>query len=871
MAAGDRAGGHRRSVLLVGGVVTLLVVGLDQLRLLDALEHRTIDLRFEHASPTRELDAHVAFVDVDDSTLHAFGRWPWPREKIALALREVARAGPRTVALDLLLDEPEEATTRGATAPGDEQLAAAIGAAPTALAIDLGDEDPRESTREFDADAAKRSHFELEATRLLLELERRDGRAPSAETLSAELAKATTAASDAALVDEVVASVLRADDAWRAVAPCLLASSRTTPSTGATSSDALAFSKPPLLVLAKSGRAAGFVNFEHDDDGGLRWVPVARAGRGGATLQLGVAAALLDEGVTLDQVSVDADALRVGSGGSVREWRLDRGRLWLVWPRANAGDASTTPAWRVATPNRCTFGFALNVALVDADLEWNRTRRRELAAEIRTNYLKSLVQNGEELVEPVRKETEFRLADDVPGSKLTPEEEAELAPFREFRKLDRVVATEEQTLAESRARLADALRGRLVFVGWTATGAASDFVPTPLGTRTPGVVAHAVAADMVRNGRSLRFTPPFTGLLLTLLLGLVATETCLLPVAGSLATLLALLAAHAGVAAWLFARHLVVLPIAAPVVGASAAWVATIALRSALAQLDQRRITRQFKARVGPELVDFLVDHPDALSRTGEPREVTAFFSDLAGFTSLSEQLGAQETVALLNRCMSATTNALVANGAYVNKFLGDGLMAFWSAFRIDPEQATHACRGALAAQRELAKVVDATRVQARMGLATGRAIVGDCGAPPLLHDYTAIGDVVNLASRLETANKQFGTNVLVDGRTRELVTDPALRFRSCGRVVVVGQTNAVDLFELVTRELPDELVALSDRAIAAFRSLHLEESDQLFRELESRFGPSGLAAVHRRAIAKALASPEARARFDGVLWLEAK
>jgi adenylate cyclase len=334
---------------------------------------------------------------------------------------------------------------------------------------------------------------------------------------------------------------------------------------------------------------------------------------------------------------------------------------------------------------------------------------------------------------------------------------------------------------------------------------------------------------------------------------------------------LLLLGGHVGVALLLFVDHGLVVPLVAPIAAGAAAWIGSTALQAALAQRDQRRITRQFKTRVAPELVDWLVEHPDALSMAGEPREVTAFFVDLAGFTSLAEELGAPKTVALLNRCMTAATDALTANGAYVNKYLGDGLMAFWSAFRPDPEQAAHACRAALAVQAALADVVEGARVTARIGIATGRVIVGDCGAPPRLHDYTAIGDAINLAARLESANKQFGTQILVDGRTREQAGDGSLRFRSCGRVAVVGQTTPVDLHELVAEDGPPdatdavEAIELTEAAVEAFRDGDLERSSELFLRLEAEAGPSKLAGVYLDAIARAPSG------FDGVLRLQSK
>ena len=129
----------------------------------------------------------------------------------------------------------------------------------------------------------------------------------------------------------------------------------------------------------------------------------------------------------------------------------------------------------------------------------------------------------------------------------------------------------------------------------------------------------------------------------------------------------------------------------------------------------------------------------------------------------------------ILNTYLSALTVQLVEHGAYVNKFLGDGVMAFWSAFREEPAQAHLACGAALACQETVRKLNalnegEHQAIGLRVGMATGPAIVGDCGAPPDLNDYTVIGDTANLASRLEGANKQFGSGIMINELTHQLL-----------------------------------------------------------------------------------------------------
>ncbi|MCH2139330.1 MAG: adenylate/guanylate cyclase domain-containing protein, partial [Phycisphaerales bacterium] len=170
-----------------------------------------------------------------------------------------------------------------------------------------------------------------------------------------------------------------------------------------------------------------------------------------------------------------------------------------------------------------------------------------------------------------------------------------------------------------------------------------------------------------------------------------------------------------------------------------------------------------------------------------------------------SERLDSAEAVALANRALSAMARHIVEQDGYVNKFLGDGLMAFWSAFEVQPDQAARACVAAAACAKAIHDLPD-TDLGVRLGIATGEAIVGDCGAPPELNDYTAIGDTVNTASRIEGANKAFSTHVLIDDETKRQAGD-AIRTLPIGPVIVVGRSTPTMLHALVDHSCTDEAI----------------------------------------------------------------
>lgn len=228
----------------------------------------------------------------------------------------------------------------------------------------------------------------------------------------------------------------------------------------------------------------------------------------------------------------------------------------------------------------------------------------------------------------------------------------------------------------------------------------------------------------------------------------------------------------------------------------------------------------------------------------GEPCEVTLLFTDIQGFTALSERLPPDELARALGRYFEVLTTALEAHGATIDKYIGDALMAFWNAPVPIEHHSQAACRGVLAAQQALAQLYASGEWQGlpplvtRFGLHRSTALVGHFGAPSRLA-YTALGDGVNLTARLESLCKQYGLTVLVSGAVVQHAGDE-LGFRHVDRVVVQGKREAVDVYEL----LPDRperraLVLTYESALAAYRRREFAAARALLRELAHRDGPS--------------------------------
>lgn len=359
-------------------------------------------------------------------------------------------------------------------------------------------------------------------------------------------------------------------------------------------------------------------------------------------------------------------------------------------------------------------------------------------------------------------------------------------------------------LSREHPQLASSLRDRIVIIGATAPGL-HDLRPTPLATLTPGAEILTTAIANLRTQDWLRDLParwPLT-LLLASALGLAFLHRR--DPLHSGAALLLVSALLLG-AAWLLLSARWYLPLGAAL---TLAWL-TYALFSLEAFWRERRereaTVSLFRRFLDPRVVDDLVKTGE-LSRDQKPeaREITILFSDIRGFTTLSETRTPEAVVELLNRYFSQQVEVIFRHGGTLDKFIGDAIMAFWNAPTENPQHAAHAVQAALDMaealdqfKKELAKTDGSLdNFDIGIGVHTGPAVVGFLGSDDRL-DYTAIGDTVNLASRIEGCTKGVA-RVLVSRATREACEQYApgrFAFVDHGNFHVKGRDQGVDLFE---------------------------------------------------------------------------
>jgi adenylate cyclase len=344
-----------------------------------------------------------------------------------------------------------------------------------------------------------------------------------------------------------------------------------------------------------------------------------------------------------------------------------------------------------------------------------------------------------------------------------------------------------------------------VFIGVTAPGF-KDLRPTPLQRDYPGVELHATMLDNLLSDDFMRDAPLY----------LVALWVIALAVAAGIAIRMLGQGAHDALAAVFFLAlpfglgcacypANIWMPVAAPFAAVFLAVSASIIVNYTLEGRQKRYIKTAFKQYLSPAVIDRLMEHPDKLALGGELRELSIFFSDIQGFTGISEQLGPTKLTALLNDYLTAMTDIILAEGGTIDKYEGDAIIAFWNAPLDVPDHAVRAVRAALRCGKKLAELRPGFKertgrdIFARIGLNTGPVVVGNMGSHQRF-DYTFLGDAGNLASRLEGINKQFGTYVMLSEYTLVQLGDE-FAVRELSRVRVVGRKEPLKVYEPMFKE----------------------------------------------------------------------
>ncbi len=315
----------------------------------------------------------------------------------------------------------------------------------------------------------------------------------------------------------------------------------------------------------------------------------------------------------------------------------------------------------------------------------------------------------------------------------------------------------------------------------------------------PGVYIHATAVNNLIRGATLIEFGGLITFLAALALAMAAAAIAFLfsPLIAALATLGVAAAWIAGTT-FMF-RYGAVFPLIEPITAAFLTLGGTVGYRFVVADRGKRLLRQSFSLYLAPAVIEKMMasNKPPALG--GEMRNVTVYFSDIADFSTYSEKIAPTELVAAMNEYLSAMTDIIEAHGGFVDKYIGDAIVAVFGAPLDDPEHAKNAVQAALQCAARLpeldrVKAEFGGDVRQRIGLNTGEALVGNIGSRRRFN-YTVMGDMVNLASRLEGANKFFGTTIIASETTRAAAGD-AFAWRELDAIRVKGRAQAVKIYE---------------------------------------------------------------------------
>jgi len=424
------------------------------------------------------------------------------------------------------------------------------------------------------------------------------------------------------------------------------------------------------------------------------------------------------------------------------------------------------------------------------------------------------------------------------------------------------------------------LKGKIALVGTSAPGLL-DLRSTPVDKAYPGVETHAnMIAGML--DRKLKQKPPYVlGAEVTLLLLFGLTLSILVPFLSPLrATLISALALLVMVAlnVGVWSGAATILPLASGLIMIVVVFMVNMAYGYFIESRSKRQFTELFGQYVPPELVDKMAENPEQYSMEGKKENLTVLFSDVRGFTTISESLEPHELAQFINEYLTSMSLVIRNNRGTLDKYIGDAIMAFWGAPVADVEHARQGVISALMMQEELKNLQAEFKqrgwpdIKIGIGVNTGDMTVGDMGSK-VRKAYTVMGDAVNLGSRLEGITKQYGVGILVGEETRKLVKDVV--FREIDKVRVKGKDEPVSIYEplgiegSVDKKTLDEL-KLWNQVLKLYRAQNWDQAELQLMNLQRMNPGCALYGIFLGEIAGYRSNPPEPA-WDGVRKFDTK
>jgi adenylate cyclase len=381
-------------------------------------------------------------------------------------------------------------------------------------------------------------------------------------------------------------------------------------------------------------------------------------------------------------------------------------------------------------------------------------------------------------------------------------------------------------------------KDKYVFFGFSAPGL-KDLRPTPIDGDYPGVETHATMLDNLLAGDTIKPVSEYLFWSVVLLIGIAASYSIIFSssVALLVSSFILFIALPPALGA-LFYQANYWWPVVINEVAIILALVSSVTFNYLTEGRQKRFIRSAFNQYLSVDVINQILENPARLKLGGERRELSIFFSDVQGFSAISEKLNPEQLVNLLNDYLTDMTDIIMNEGGTLDKYEGDAIIAFWNAPLPQSDHAIRICRAVLKCQRQLAARREefyqrfGARLYVRTGVHTGDVVVGNIGSNQRF-DYTMLGDAANLASRLEGANKYFGTYCMISDSTWKQTKNQFIG-REIGTLKVQGRNAPVTVFELLGEQkdsLPAEIVKFN-QGLVFYKQKQLKTAAEIFAQL---------------------------------------
>ncbi|NBC28959.1 MAG: CHASE2 domain-containing protein [Spirochaetes bacterium] len=842
-----------------------------------------------HLRPAVSEDERIVLVNIDDASVRRQGEWPWRRSVLAEGLWLLSEFAPRSVLLDLDYSDSSPTTVReGATDNGVPALVRQEFGRLTGNLTNLRralaqDSIPTQALPPLLGDVIAQAEESRE--RIVSGL--RQTRVDNDQALSYAVAANGSVSLPIVMVER------EAD-----VEPSLVSAARDafalSSLDGSLSPDNPAVPPrggvlPMIEPLLRAADSAGFTNNEIDADGVTRRAHLY-ASDGSAVFGHFVMP-LFHELRGVEAVDAAASRYTIRTeDGTVRIPRLHDGSVLIHWPKDAYLDSFRHLSYsRILDAQQLEADLAFNLEEMDAAGYFAFGNARTTPLELRTLALSTredMEENGNwGLTSEYRELKRAYLA--VVGSFLDgPAEEQMLAQIEE-RRSQSDVSTEQdaqlssvadevrrvfadtrsvyRALSQQRQVLRDAVSEGLVFVGFTATST-TDLGVTPFESEFLNLGVHAAILNTLLSESFLDHAPGWVGAVLALLVPVLVGVLIRgrRPITHVVIGLVVIAAFALGAV-----LTFVILGIFIPILSMLLAGGLTLAGLTVVAlvetERDKRWLHGAFEHYISAEFIDELVHNPDKLDLGGQEQELTAMFTDIRQFTRIAESLAPTDLVALLNRYLTRMSDVLLDERGTIDKYEGDAIIAFFGAPIALSDHARRACEAALRMKRAeeelnvslLRDSISPQPLYTRIGINTGPMLVGNLGTTRRM-DYTIMGHQANVASRLEGANKLYGTWILVSERTQEGL-DGAFIFRRLDRV------------RLDETPVLKEALDTFDDGLSAYEKGDFTYAEARFEQVRKLYPNDGPAMLFEERCASFRGGFESAENWDGVTTLQSK